>query len=115
MQIIFSVQTTIIYPLIQFYNYIISEIHPAILMHFPPPDFEGDEKPKRRPLEIEFFFVEGSTKGVEGGQEPSKTLFFINGKRNFQIWGRKMHKYPSSNIRCSHLSNTGVTHKNYLD
>ena len=45
--------------------------------------FQSVEKPKGGPLEIEIFFVEGGKlKGLEGGQEPSKTPsdFFSNKK-----------------------------------
>ena len=42
-------------------------------MHYLGTDFDGCEKPKGGPLEIENFFVEGvNERGWKGGQEPSK-------------------------------------------
>ena len=38
-----------------------------VLVNYLCPDFESDEKPKGKPLEIEKFFVEGGLrKGLEG-------------------------------------------------
>ena len=58
----------------------------AVLIGYLCTDFEGGEKPKGGPLEIEFFFVEGGLrKGLEGGQEPSKTLFHLFNQQKIKI------------------------------
>ena len=45
-----------------------------VLIGYLVSDFHSVEKPQGGPLEIEKFFVEaGLRKGLEGGQEPSKT------------------------------------------
>ena len=49
-----------------------------VLIGYLVSDFHSVEKPKGKPLEIGKFFVEaGLRKGLEGGQEPSKTLLHI--------------------------------------
>ena len=48
-----------------------------VLIPFGPADFQRVEKPKGVPLEIDFFVEGGLRKGLEGGQEPSKTLLHI--------------------------------------
>ena len=56
----------------------------VVLIPYLPADFKHAKKPKGGPLEIEFFFVEGGLrKGLEGGQEPFKTLLrFFKQQKN---------------------------------
>ena len=65
-----------------------------VIVNYLPAHFEGDEKPKGGPLEIENFFVAGGQrKGLEGGQEPSKTLLGFFYKR----------ENKSSNVRVDNI------------
>ena len=61
-----------------------------VLLNYPPPHFQGDEKPKGGPLEIEIFFVEGvyerGWRGVRSLLKPS-SAFLINKKLKFQNVG----------------------------
>ena len=41
--------------------------HNLVLINFLCPDFQGGEKPREGPLEIEIFLLRGLTKGVGGG------------------------------------------------
>ena len=67
--------------IVLFYNY-----PKLVLLNYLCPAFEGDEKPKGDPWKSKFFCWGGLTKGVEGGQEPSKTLhhLFIQQKNKIQ-------------------------------
>ena len=57
-----------------------------VLVNYRRPHFQGDEKPKGGPLEIEIFFVEGGLrKGLEGGQKPSKTLLRLFNQQKTKI------------------------------
>ena len=61
-----------------------------VLLNYPPPHFQRDEKPKGGPLEIEIFFVEGGLrKGLEGVRSLLKpsSAFLINKKLKFQNVG----------------------------
>ena len=53
----------------------------SVLLGYPGADFQANEKPKGGPLEIEFFCWGGLTKGVGGGQVPSKTLLHFFNKQ----------------------------------
>ena len=55
----------------------------AVLVNYPGPDFEGDEKPKGGPLEIELRGVyERGWRGVRSLLKPS-SVFLINKKLKF--------------------------------
>ena len=61
----------------------------TVLVYYQPPDFQSVKKPKRGPLEIENFFVEGDLRkvleGVTSLLKPSSG-FLIKKKLKFQIW-----------------------------